>query len=128
MLIKYLLILLIVLIISRIVLRFRERSLSPREFIFWLVFWLAAGAVAFQPDWTGIVAERLGIGRGADLVVYLSLVAIFYLLFRIQIQQKKTDREITKIVRKIAMDGGGYQSSDFGLRHNSEVQSLKAED
>ncbi|MEK7211025.1 MAG: DUF2304 family protein [Patescibacteria group bacterium] len=103
MFIKYFLILLIVLIISRVVLRWREKSLNTREFVFWLLFWLAAGAVALQPDWTGIIAERLGIGRGADLVVYLSLVAIFYLLFRIQIQQKKTEREITKIVRKIAL-------------------------
>jgi len=104
MLIKYLLVLLILLIVSRIVLRYREKSLSTREFIFWLLFWLVAGVVALQPDWTGIAAERLGIGRGADLVVYLSLVAIFYLLFRIQIQQKKTEREITKIVRKISLD------------------------
>jgi len=103
MFIKYLLILLIILIVSRVVLRWREKSLNGREFIFWLLFWLAAGAVAIQPDWTGIIAERLGIGRGADLVVYLSLIAIFYLLFRIQIQQKKTEREITKIVRKIAL-------------------------
>lgn len=102
--IKYLLILLILLIISRVMMRWREKSLSTREFIFWLVFWVAAGVVALQPDWTGIIAERLGIGRGADLVVYLSLVAIFYLLFRIQIQQKKTEREITKIVRKISLD------------------------
>ena len=104
MFIKYFLIILIILIISRVVMRWREKSLSAREFIFWLLFWLSAGAVALQPDWTGIIAQRLGIGRGADLVVYLSLVAIFYLLFRIQIQQKKTEREITKIVRKISLD------------------------
>ena len=104
MFIKYLLILLIILIISRVVLRWREKSLSGLEFIFWLVFWVAAGVVALQPDWTGIIAERLGIGRGADLVVYLSLVAIFYLLFRIQIRQKKTEREITRVVRKIALN------------------------
>lgn len=102
--IKYLLIVLIILIISRVILRFREKSLGFREFIFWLLFWVSAGAVVLIPDATGVIAERLGIGRGADLVIYLSLVAIFYLLFRIQIQQKKTERQITELVRKITLD------------------------
>jgi hypothetical protein len=60
-----------------------------------LVFW--------QPESTSYLANILGVGRGADLIIYLSVIVIFYLLFRVFIRLNKIDSEITKITRKDAL-------------------------
>lgn len=45
------------------------------------------------------LANFFGIGRGADLVLYVGLVAVFYFIFRIYVRLEKMERNITKIVR-----------------------------
>lgn len=105
MLVQYFLIFFILLILLRVILRFREGILRLWDFLFWLVFWLAAGLVVLIPETVSFLAERLGIGRGADMVVYFSLIIIFYILFRMMLRQEKIEREITKVVRKISLSG-----------------------
>ncbi len=57
------------------------------------------------PDLANLVANAVGIGRGADLVIYvfilLSLAAIFNLHLRL-----RSEREVTtRIVRELAIRG-----------------------
>ncbi len=61
-----------------------------------------AGVLA--PEFTSYVAQFVGIGRGADVVIYLSIALLFYLIFRISIAIEETRREITELVRKIALE------------------------
>lgn len=70
----------------------------------WVLFWLLAGVIVITPGSTFYFARLLGIGRGADLVVYLSLVAIFFIIFRLMVKIEQMNRNITKLVRKIALD------------------------
>lgn len=55
------------------------------------------------PDTTSYLAELVGVGRGADLIVYLSIVLIFYIIFQMTIKIEKIERNITKVVRTVAM-------------------------
>jgi hypothetical protein len=85
---------------------FRQRQankISLSGFVIWFLLWLAVAVTFWQPDATTYLANWLGIGRGSDLVIYLSVLAIFYLLFRIFVRLNKIDSEITKIVRKDAL-------------------------
>lgn len=77
--------------------------MSIWAFVVWSVLWLVVLVVFWQPDTTTYIANFLGIGRGADLAVYVSIVAIFYILFRIYVRLSKIESEITKIVRKDAI-------------------------
>ena len=77
--------------------------MSVFGFVIWSVLWLVVLVVFWQPDTTTYLANFLGIGRGADLAIYLSIVAIFYLLFRIYVRLSKIESEITKVVRKDAI-------------------------
>ena len=102
----YLQILVTIFIIIILYKLFKQRQggkISLWAFIFWFVLWLLVAVVFWQPETTSYVANRLGIGRGADLAVYLSILAIFYLLFRIFVRLNKIDAEITKVVRKDAI-------------------------
>lgn len=88
---------------SRVVLRFRSGELSLFGFLFWSsIFGLAAIIVLF-PGLTSSIAAALGIGRGADVVVYLSVTLLFYLVFRLYIFIEDLRHDITEIVKKIAL-------------------------
>jgi len=77
--------------------------LALKEFIFWLCFWAIACVVVLKPESTNFVANILGVGRGADMVVYLSVILLFYIVFQITVKTEKLERNITKIVRKMAI-------------------------
>ena len=50
------------------------------------------------------LSSILGIARGADLIVYVSVVLLFYLIFRLYVKMEKIEQDVTKVVRKIAID------------------------
>lgn len=82
----------------------REGLLSLRGTTFWILFWLLAGAVVAYPKSASMLAERLGIGRGADLIIYTSIAVLFYIVFRLHVKLEMVNRDVTKAVRKQAID------------------------
>lgn len=102
-LIQILLILFFLFALSRVVLRFKNNDLQTGGFVFWFVFWLLAGIIVLWPDSTFIIAKFVGITRGADLIVYLALALLFFLIFKISVKQEKINKQITKIVRSHAL-------------------------
>ncbi len=83
--------------------RWKNNEINYKEFTGWFLFWLVVGLVGVLPESTSYLATILGVGRGADVVVYLSLLIIFYLLFKIFSRLEKNDRQVTKIVRDLAI-------------------------
>lgn len=103
--IQYLLGLLILFIVYRVAVKWRQGLLSSRDLLFWVGFWIVVGVIVILPETTSFLAEMVGIGRGSDLVVYLSIVLIFYIVFQMTIKMEKVERNITKIVRAMAFQG-----------------------
>lgn len=88
---------------SRVILRFRDGTIPLGMFLFWVGIWLLASFSIIQPDFTSFVAQRIGIGRGVDVVIYASLVIIFYLIFRLTVSLENLHHEVTKLIREIAL-------------------------
>lgn len=103
MLIQYLLSFLILLIIYRVVIKWKQGILASKDVVFWIGFWFVVGLIILLPDTTSFLAELVGVGRGSDLIVYLSIVLIFYIIFQMTIKIEKIERNITKVVRTMAM-------------------------
>lgn len=103
MFIQYLLSFLVLLIIYRVVIKWRQGILTSRDLVFWVGFWFVVGIIILLPEATSFMAEIVGVGRGSDLVVYLSIVLIFYIIFQMTIKIEKIERNITKVVRTVAM-------------------------
>ena len=80
-----------------------DKKIKQNEFIFWSIIWTAIIIVALIPSITSIFAKPFGIGRGTDFVVYIRLIALFYLLFRLYVKAEKIERNITRLVRTIAI-------------------------
>ena len=77
---------------------------GAKGMIFWVLFWLTAIVAVLWPDSTTILANRFGIGRGTDFILYISVAVIFYLIFRLHIKIESIGRDITKIVRKETLE------------------------
>jgi hypothetical protein len=88
---------------SRVIMRWRSQELSFGALFLWSVFWIVAGIVVVTPNITFYFAHLVGIGRGADLVVYGSLAVLFFIVFRLMVTVERQKREITKLTRRIAL-------------------------
>lgn len=92
---------------SRAVLRFKDNKLTRNELLFWMMMCVAVITTPLIPNLTSRVSNLFGIGRGMDVVVYLSIVALFYLMFRLYVKIENIHKEVTFLVRKIAITEGG---------------------
>jgi len=104
MLIQILITIFIVFALAFLLKRFRKAEIKMAEFLGWGIFWVVAGIAVWVPNFLTLLANILGIGRGADLVLYVSVVVVFYLIFRIYVRIEKMERNITKVVRDKAID------------------------
>jgi hypothetical protein len=96
---------LILFFLSNLIKQRKNRDLKKNEFILWLSFWsLGALAIIFIKELDKLVANLGFSGTGINLLLYLSLFTLFYLVFRLRLKIAKLDNQITKIVREITLN------------------------
>ena len=83
--------------------RFKRGALSRIGVVVWLMIWIAAIIAVWNPWITNRVAGFLGVGRGADAVLYVSVVALFYALFRLHGRLENLEHQLSELVKKIAL-------------------------
>jgi hypothetical protein len=98
--------------LSRAFLRFKDNKLNIRDFIFWVVLWLGVILISSIPNVISFVSGFFGIGRGIDLIVYASVILLFYLVFRLYVSIENQKREITLLVRKVSIERGKNESKN----------------
>jgi len=106
MIIKLILLLFIAFAVFRLFKRYSEKAIVLRWLILWLLFWVASGVVVAAPELTTRVAALVGVGRGADLALYVAVFALYYLLFRVMVKLERMEKDISKIVEELAIRGG----------------------
>ena len=107
MIIKVIIILFSLFVLYRTVSRFRQRDITGRELAAWAVLWFLVIGATLVPQQTDVIAQAVGVERGADLLVYLSLVALFYIAFKTIVKLEKIDRDVTAVVRQGALNEQG---------------------
>jgi hypothetical protein len=90
--------------LSRAYLRFKDNALTKTEFLFWTAVWLGVMTVSFTPNLTTTVSNLFGIGRGMDLITYMSIIILFYLIFRVYVKTENLEKNLTKLIRQMALD------------------------
>lgn len=100
---KFLITIFVLFALSRVILRFKEGKVSLVALIGWFLLWSSVELIVWIPSVTSSIAQILGIGRGADLIIYSSIIIIFYLIFRIYVKFEDMERQITQIVQTVAM-------------------------
>lgn len=88
---------------SRVILRFRDRKVNQKELVFWSLLWLTMLVVVILPGKTTYIAHLLGMGRGFDAMVFIAIVVLFYVIYRLYIKANETEQELTEIIRQMAL-------------------------
>jgi len=77
---------------------------------------IAANAVAIvRPDDVTWVANRLGVGRGADLVLYLLVAAFVLAMLNTYLRFREMDRRYTELTRTLAIREAELVNRERGL-------------
>ncbi|HBH46391.1 MAG: hypothetical protein A2445_04825 [Candidatus Jacksonbacteria bacterium RIFOXYC2_FULL_44_29] len=119
--IQIILIGIIAVIIVKILQKYKSSAISIREFFLWVAFWLIVAVLVIFPNATQTVANWVGITRGVDLIVYLSVIVLYFSLFYILVRLERLERDITKIVRKMALK----EENDKSNRQNNQETITK---
>lgn len=84
--------------------RQRQGAVRAHEALAWSAVWIAAAVVVAKPDTTTLVARFLGVGRGADLILYAAVITLLILVFQLHVAHHKLERQLTEMVRKQALE------------------------
>jgi hypothetical protein len=70
-----------------------------------LLLFIAAGIIfVLFPQLTTKIANKLGVGRGTDLILYVCIVFFLFVLIRMYARIRKLEQTVTKIVRDNSMN------------------------
>jgi len=90
--------------LARLFFQKQKKEIGANEFIFWLVFWLLAAIAIIALKWIDAFVASLGFsGAGIDILLYIAIITLFYIIFKLRLRIAKMEKDITKIVRNIAM-------------------------
>lgn len=100
---QIILILVFIFLILKTILKLKRQELLIAEALGWFLLWIAGLILAIKPETASYFAKIFGIGRGVDLVIYMALIILFYLQFRLMVRLEKINREITQLIREKAL-------------------------
>ena len=101
--IQFFILAVVIIVAWRLYGRWHAGELTFTGFIEWLALWLAVGVVSLVPQVASYLALLVGVGRGVDLVTYLALILLFYLIFKVFVRLERLDRTLTTVVRALAL-------------------------
>jgi hypothetical protein len=68
-----------------------------------IVLGSAGLAMAIMPEWSNTVAHFFGVGRGVDLVIYLSITGLAFLWIMLYATMRQQHEQMTELVRALAL-------------------------
>jgi hypothetical protein len=89
--------------------------------VLWALLWLLAGVAVVRPQLTRVLANALGIGRGADLVLYASVLTMMAGFFVVYVRIRRLRREVTLLTRELAIARARVPEPRLG--HSTELSA-----
>lgn len=96
---------------SRVWLRYRDGAIGMFGTGLWSFLWVGVGVFVWWPKVSDYFAQTIGIGRGVDALVYISIVGLFYGMFRLYVKLEFLEHELTSLVRTMALNAGQRKDS-----------------
>lgn len=86
-----------------IVKRLRGGAIGVFEALGWGVLWVGAVVVVWNPMVSNRLAAWLGVGRGADAVMYSAIIILLYAVLRLYAKLESVEHSVSEMVKKIAL-------------------------
>ncbi len=83
----------------------KSGKVSSQEFFFWLIFWLVSLILIIFLRYIDQFVSALGFSAsGIELLLYLGVLVLFFLVFKLRLKFEKVEKNITEITRDIALN------------------------
>lgn len=94
----------IIYFVFRLFLQKKRKKITRNEFVFWMIFWLFSSlAIVFIKKIDLLVAKLGFSASGIDVLLYFGFAILFYMVFRLRLKIERVDRDMTVVVREIAI-------------------------
>jgi len=60
------------------------------------------------PDYTNVIAKKLGVGRGADLLFYSCILFFLFVILKLFSRLRRLEDNLTELVRQQAKDNATH--------------------
>jgi hypothetical protein len=74
------------------------------DLILILLFLITGVVFVIFNEVTDKIAHFLGIGRGADMIFYLGLLFLFFLMLKLYARLRRVEENLTELVRKKSIE------------------------
>lgn len=61
------------------------------------------------PEYTNTIAQKLQVGRGADLLFYICILFFLFVILKLYARVRRLEKTLTDLVRKQAKDEAKYK-------------------
>ena len=97
--------LIIVIFIFQISKQKKRNEIGSNEYKLWLLLWIIAGlAIIFLKQIDNLLLS-FGLSASAiNFLIYLSVLVLFYFVFKMRLTISKLDRSLTKLSRIVALE------------------------
>lgn len=82
---------------------FRKEQ-TIREVIAVTIFWVVVLSITVFPEFYSKISEILGFKDYINAIVIVSLIIAFYAIFKLFVSNDKSEKQLTELVRKIALE------------------------
>ncbi|MDH3246527.1 MAG: DUF2304 domain-containing protein, partial [Saprospiraceae bacterium] len=93
-----------VVFVYRIIKQYNSRKRIFGSLVIWILFWIIITALAIIPDSISFkIAELLGFKSNINAVIFVALGFLFIFMFYMNATVEKLEKQMTDMVRKLAM-------------------------
>ncbi len=97
----------------RVLLQYKNKKRLFTSTFFWILFWIAVTVLAFIPnEFTVRIAKLLGFKSNVNAIIFVALGFLFSIVFYLSAVVEKMERQMTDLVRKIALNGPDEKESN----------------
>lgn len=93
-------------------LMYKNKNISFYGFILSIIICFLIIFIGLYPQQTTILAHFFGLKRGLDLIFAFSIAFLMFILFLLKFKLDKQNQELTKLIRKIAIDNEEYLDNE----------------
>ncbi len=94
----------IIFFISRLFWQKSKKKISQSEFNFWVFFWVVGALSIVNIKKIDVIVANLGFSAtGIDVLLYLAVILLYYLVLRLRLREERMEKNITKLTREISL-------------------------
>ncbi len=96
--------LILVFFVLKLTIQWRKKTININEFVFWLIFWLIASLlIIFIKPIDQLVINMGFSSSGINLIFYVAVLFLFYLIFKMRLKMVKMEKDITDLSRELTL-------------------------